>query len=66
MRTYRAWTSILSEKELLNLSPYQVRQAETQNTAADSTAMDVRGIKIAIIIGRCPCGIVSFNRSVCV
>jgi hypothetical protein len=37
VRTYLAWTSILSEKELLDLSPYQVRQAETQKTAADST-----------------------------
>ena len=30
MRTYLAWTSILDEKELLDLSPHQVRQAETQ------------------------------------
>jgi predicted AAA+ superfamily ATPase len=37
VRTYLAWTSILSEKELLDLSPHQVRQAETQKTAADST-----------------------------
>jgi predicted AAA+ superfamily ATPase len=37
VRTYLAWTSILSEQELLDLSPYQVRQAETQKTAADST-----------------------------
>ena len=32
VRTYLAWTSILSEKELLDLSPHQVRQAETQKT----------------------------------
>ena len=37
VRTYLAWTSILNEKELLDLSPHQVRQAETQRTAADST-----------------------------
>jgi hypothetical protein len=37
VRTYLAWKSILSEKELLNLSPYQVRQAETQKTVADTT-----------------------------
>jgi hypothetical protein len=37
VRTYLAWQSILSEKELLNLSPHQVRQAETQQGAADST-----------------------------
>ncbi|MBN3804144.1 ATP-binding protein [Paraburkholderia sp. Ac-20336] len=35
-RKYLAWTSILAEKEQLNLSPYQVTQAETQKTAADS------------------------------
>jgi predicted AAA+ superfamily ATPase len=37
VRTYLAWKSILSEKEVLNLSPHQVRQAETQQGAADST-----------------------------
>lgn len=36
VRTYLAWKSILSEKELLDLSPHQVRQAETQQGAADS------------------------------
>ena len=36
VRTYLAWKSILSEKELLDLSPHQVRQAETQQAAADS------------------------------
>ncbi|AME28688.1 Swt1 family HEPN domain-containing protein [Burkholderia sp. PAMC 26561] len=35
-RKYLAWASILAEKEQLNLSPYQVTQAETQKTAADS------------------------------
>src|SRR5215510_387955 len=35
VRTYLAWESILDEKVLLDLSPHQVRQAETQKTAAD-------------------------------
>src|SRR5437016_6335078 len=35
VRTYLAWASILSEKELLDLSPHQVRQAETQKKAAE-------------------------------
>jgi predicted AAA+ superfamily ATPase len=37
VRTYLAWTSILTEKDTLDLSPHQVRQAETQKTAADRT-----------------------------
>jgi predicted AAA+ superfamily ATPase len=37
VRTYLAWKSILGDKEVLNLSPHQVRQAETQQGAADST-----------------------------
>ena len=36
VRTYLAWESILSEKEPLDLSPHQVKQAETQQGAADS------------------------------
>lgn len=36
-RKYLAWESILAEQTNLNLSPYQVTQAETQKTAADST-----------------------------
>ncbi|MBL8374438.1 MAG: AAA+ family ATPase, partial [Candidatus Accumulibacter sp.] len=36
-RKYLAWESILSEKVHLNLTPYQVTQAETQKTAADGT-----------------------------
>jgi predicted AAA+ superfamily ATPase len=36
-RKYLAWESILNEKVQLNLSPYQVTQAETQKTAADGT-----------------------------
>jgi hypothetical protein len=36
VRKYLAWTSILSEKESLNLTPFQVRQAETQQHAADA------------------------------
>ncbi len=34
-RKYLAWESILGEKELLDLSPNQVKQAETQKSAAD-------------------------------
>jgi predicted AAA+ superfamily ATPase len=36
LRKYLAWTSILAEKETLDLSPFQVRQAETQKQAADA------------------------------
>jgi hypothetical protein len=36
-RKYLAWVSILAEQRDLNLSPFQVTQAETQRTAADST-----------------------------
>lgn len=35
-RKYLAWESILDEKESLDLSPFQVKSAETQKTAADS------------------------------
>lgn len=35
-RKYLAWESILAEQNNLNLSPYQVTQAETQKIAADS------------------------------
>ncbi len=35
IRKYLAWESILTEKETLNLDPQQVKQAETQKTAAD-------------------------------
>jgi predicted AAA+ superfamily ATPase len=35
-RRYLAWESILVEKETLDLSPFQVKQAETQRGAADS------------------------------
>ncbi len=34
-RKYLAWDSILAEKVELDLSPHQVKQAETQKTAAD-------------------------------
>jgi predicted AAA+ superfamily ATPase len=34
-RKYLAWESILLEQETLNLDPQQVKQAETQKTAAD-------------------------------
>lgn len=36
-RRYLAWESILSEKEVLDLSPHQVKQAETQKASADGT-----------------------------
>ena len=36
LRKYLAWSSILLEKEALNLDPHQVRQAENQKQAADS------------------------------
>jgi len=35
LRKYLAWSSILAEKVALNLDPHQVRQAETQQQAAD-------------------------------
>jgi predicted AAA+ superfamily ATPase len=37
IRRYLAWESILADKVTLDLSPYQVKQAETQKTAADGT-----------------------------
>jgi predicted AAA+ superfamily ATPase len=36
VRHYLAWESILTEKDTLDLSPYQVRQAETQRDSADT------------------------------
>jgi hypothetical protein len=36
-RKYLAWKSILEEKETLNLDPQQVKQAETQKTAANGS-----------------------------
>lgn len=36
-RRYLAWESILQDKEDLDLSPHQVRQAESQKAAADAT-----------------------------
>ena len=36
IRRYLAWQSILDEKDELDLTPHQVRQAETQNASADS------------------------------
>jgi hypothetical protein len=38
VRKYLAWKSILAEKETLDLSPFQVKQAETQLKTADSAA----------------------------
>ena len=37
VRKFLAWRSILDEKDALNLDPHQVKQAETQRKAADST-----------------------------
>lgn len=36
VRRYLAWQSIVDEKEILDLSPHQVRQAEAQKKGADS------------------------------
>ena len=36
VRKFLAWQSILNEKERLDLSPYEVKQAETQFEAAES------------------------------
>ena len=36
IRRFLAWQSILAERESLDLPPHQVRQAETQQAAADS------------------------------
>ncbi|GIW32506.1 MAG: hypothetical protein KatS3mg071_2680 [Meiothermus sp.] len=35
LRKFLAWDSILGERETLNLSPFQAKQAETQRKAAD-------------------------------
>lgn len=40
LRKYLSWASILAEKESLNLSPFQAKQAETQKQSADG---DVTG-----------------------
>src|SRR5271165_1615156 len=37
VRKFLAWESILDEKDTLDLTPHQVKQAETQKTAADGT-----------------------------
>jgi len=37
LRFYLAWQSILNEKETLNLSPFQVKQAENQYHSANQT-----------------------------
>ena len=41
VRYYLAWESILRQREELDLSPFQVRQAEAQRNSADN-AVDVR------------------------
>lgn len=37
LRRFLAWDSIVAEKEVLNLDPHQVRQAEAQRQAAEAT-----------------------------
>ncbi len=37
LRRYLAWTSIVGQKETLDLSPHQLRQAETQRASASAT-----------------------------
>ncbi len=39
VRRYLAWQSILTDKEALNLPPHQVRQAESQVTAAEGAVI---------------------------
>jgi len=39
LRRYLAWSSIVAEKDVLNLDPHQVRQAETQKQAADGAVV---------------------------
>ena len=39
LRQYLAWTSILKDKEDLNLDPHQTRQAETRLQAAEGTVV---------------------------
>jgi predicted AAA+ superfamily ATPase len=39
VRRYLAWQSIVAEQNTLDLSPHQVKQAETQRDAADSTVV---------------------------
>jgi len=39
VRRYLAWESILNEKDTLDLSPHQVKQAETQKTSAETTLL---------------------------
>lgn len=39
VRRYLAWESILDEKETLDLSPHQVRQADTQKRSADGAVV---------------------------
>ncbi len=39
LRKFLAWESILAEQETLNLSPFQVKQAETQKKSADGAVI---------------------------
>jgi predicted AAA+ superfamily ATPase len=40
VRKFLAWESVLHQKETLDLSPHQVKQAETQKTAVDGVVAD--------------------------
>ena len=40
VRRYLAWESIVADKDLLNLDPHQVRQAETQRESASATVTE--------------------------
>jgi hypothetical protein len=39
LRKYLAWSSIVADKDTLNLDPHQARQAETQKQAADGAVV---------------------------
>ena len=39
IRQFLAWQSILDEKDALNVTPHQIRQAETQRRVAESTVL---------------------------
>jgi hypothetical protein len=51
VRRYLAWESILTEKDTLDLSPHQVKQAETQRGIADGavTARIPEAYKLLIL-----------------
>ena len=53
-RRYLAWESILAEKEALNLDPQQVKQAETQKTAADGAVTATPAGDLPVALGARP------------